>query len=90
MIEVPTSAGTTVNVLETDIANPVVGAQEKATVHQQNALFLRLIMLEVPTSAGTTVNVLETDIANQVVGAQEQVTVQQQYQNQLQNQQNQQ
>jgi hypothetical protein len=35
MLEVPTSAGTTVNVLETDIANQVVGAQEQVTVQQQ-------------------------------------------------------
>jgi hypothetical protein len=62
ILEVPTSAGTTVNVLETDIAHPVVGAQEIATVQEQNALFL---------SAMTTVNVLEIDIAHQLVGAME-------------------
>lgn len=66
MLEVPTGAITAVNVLETDIAHPVVGAQEIATVQEQNALFL---------SALTTVNVLETDIAPQVVRAQEKVNV---------------
>jgi len=57
ILEVPTSVGTTVNVLETDIAHPVVGAQEIATVQQLIALLM---------SALTTVNVLEAESANQV------------------------